>query len=97
MIAGVGARGPDSYPAGTWTAADNGYAYVFDLETGAQLARLSPVQGTNASLAAPPATYRQTARGNEASSTSHDRLCPFDAQVHVHPVGAFDAISAISS
>ena len=52
---------------------------------------------THASLAAHPAPYRQTARGNEASSTSHDRLCPFDAQVHVHPVGAFDAISAISS
>ena len=52
----VGARGPDSYPAGVWTAADNGYAYVFDLETGAQLARLSPVQGTNVTLAAPPST-----------------------------------------
>ena len=52
----VGARGIDSYPAGTWTSADNGYAYVFDLETGAQLARLSPAQGTNVTLAAPPST-----------------------------------------
>ena len=28
---------------------------------------------------------------------SHDRLRPFDAQVHVHAVGVLDAISAISS
>lgn len=41
----VGAPGPHSYPAGAETSADNGFAYVFDLASGEQLAKLSPSAG----------------------------------------------------
>lgn len=46
----VGARGPDTYPRGVVTPADNGAALVFDLRTGAQLASLLPVDSQNAGL-----------------------------------------------
>ena len=42
----VGARGPDAYPAGTITPQSNGAAYVFDLATGVQLAKLAPLADT---------------------------------------------------
>ena len=51
--AAIGARGSDSYPAGTWTSIANGFTYVFDLSTGVELARLEPVRGTNATSDAP--------------------------------------------
>ena len=51
--AAIGARGSDSYPAGTWTSIANGFTYVFDLSTGVELARLELVRGTNATSDAP--------------------------------------------
>ena len=52
----IGARGGDTYPAGAWQSADNGYAYVYELSSGTQLARLSPVEGSNATLSTTPST-----------------------------------------
>lgn len=42
--AAIGARGPNEYPAGEATPAHNGFVYLFDLPSGRQLARLSPLE-----------------------------------------------------
>ena len=49
----IGARGSDSYPAGVWTSISNGFVYIYDLGSGAQLARVEPRKGSNATATAP--------------------------------------------